>query len=91
MAGMGYRVLQFRETPNPNAIKCVLDRRVADTPRSYFRAEEAAEDALASRLFGIDGVTNVLISGDWVTVNKRPDAAWGPIRAGVERVLGSVD
>ena len=84
---MGYRVKVFQETPNPNAVKCVLDRRTGDRARSYFRAEQAAGDALGAALFSVAGVTNVLINGDWVTIGKRPEASWREVRAGVERVL----
>jgi hypothetical protein len=88
MPAMSYRVIRFQETPNPNAVKCVLDRQISDRPRSYFASGEAVGDVLAERLFGIEGVTNVLISGNWITVNKRADVKWGPIRSEVERVLG---
>jgi hypothetical protein len=84
---MSYTVVHFQETPNPNALKCILDRPAADRPRSYFAAPEAAADPLAARLFAIDGVTNVLINADWVTVGKRPDAPWPRIRAAVQKVL----
>ena len=88
---MPYTVREFHNTPNPNALKCVLDRSMGDGMRSYFNAGQAAGDAVASRLFAIDGVTNVLIHGDWLTVSKRADAAWGPIRTAVERVLRGVE
>ncbi len=84
---MPYLVRVFQTTPNPNAIKCVLDRTIADRPRSYFRAEEAAADPVGAGLFAIRGVTNVLINGDWITVNKSPEADWKDVKAGVERVL----
>ena len=87
---MGVRVIEFLETPNPNAVKCVLDRSLGERPRSYFRAEEAASDAVGRALFAIEGVTNVLISGDWVTVSKRSEVAWGPVREGVRRVMAGV-
>lgn len=86
---MGYRVRTFQETPNPNALKCVLDRSVGGGMRSYFNAGDAAGDALGAALFAVPGVTNVLINGGWITVSKRPEAAWKEIRAGVERVLGA--
>ncbi len=86
---MGYRVRSFQETPNPNALKCVLDRSVAGGMKSYFKAEDAGSDPLGAALFAIPGVTNVLINGGWITVSKRPDAAWKEVRAGVERVLGA--
>lgn len=84
---MPYTVVSFQSTPNPNALKCLLDRKTGDRLRSYFNAGQAAADPLARALFAIDGVTNVLISTDWVTINKRPEAAWKPIKAAVERVL----
>jgi hypothetical protein len=90
MGDMGYRVKKFQETPNPNAVKCVLDGRVSERPRSYFKAEDAAGDELGSRLFAIAGVTNVLINGDWVTVSKRADVGWAGVKREVERVLGEV-
>lgn len=84
---MGYRVTRFEPTPNPNAVKCVLDRPMPDTPRSFFSPEQAARDPLAAALFALPGVTNVLIHSEWITVNKSPQAKWPAIRAGVERVL----
>lgn len=88
---MPYTVTKFQETPNPNAIKCVLDRRISDRPRSFFNAEQASGDPVAAALFGIAGVTNVLINTDWVTVNKSPEADWRGIKAAVERVLGEAE
>lgn len=85
---MPYKVVRFQNTPNPNALKCILDRPVPAHPRSYFSAPEARGDALGSALFAIGGITNVLIGDGWVTVNKSPEALWDPIKSGVERVLG---
>lgn len=84
---MPYSVRHFQPTPNPNAVKCILDRKATERPRSYFRAQEAAGDPLGAALFAIAGVTNVLISGDWITVNKSPEADWKSVKAGIERVL----
>lgn len=86
---MGYRVKSFQETPNPNALKCVLDRSAGGGMRSYFKAEDARADPLAAALFTVSGVTNVLINGGWITVSKRPETPWKEVRAGVERVLGA--
>lgn len=88
---MPYAVRAFQDTPNPNALKCVLDRSAGEGSRSFFNAEAAAGDPIASRLFAIDGVTNVLIHGDWITVNKRAEAAWAGIKRAVERVLREVE
>lgn len=84
---MGYRVTAFETTPNPNAIKCVLDRPPTEIPRSYFNAEAAGGDALAEALFAAGAVTSVLIHTGFITVNKSPDAAWPGLKREIERVL----
>jgi hypothetical protein len=84
---MPYLVKAFQPTPNPNALKCILDRRIAERPRSYFNPADAAADPIGSRLFAIAGVTNILMNGDWLTVSKSAAADWPTIKTGVERVL----
>jgi hypothetical protein len=86
---VGYRIVKYQETPNPNAVKIYLDRRAGAGIRSYFRAEDAAADDLGRALFAVPGVTNVLINGDWLTVNKSPAAPWPDVKSGVERALGA--
>lgn len=84
---MPYRVTEFESTPNPNAVKCWLDRPISDRPRSFFNAQMAAEDPVAAALFADAGITNILFNGDWLTVNKPPDADWTSTKAKVKRVL----
>jgi hypothetical protein len=79
--------VRFQETPNPNALKCVLPHRLGGGRRSYFRPGDARDDPLAAALFAIPGVANVLIHDDWVTVGKTPDADWKSLRPALERVL----
>lgn len=88
---MALRVASFDPTPNPNAVKCVLDGDGPDRPRSYFNASMAAGDPLAEALFAIEGVTTVLIHTAFITVNKTPEADWKPIRTGVEAALADHD
>ncbi len=84
---MPITIVRFDETPNPNALKCILSGPVGDHPRSFRSAAEAANDPLAAALFGIPGVTTVLINTDWLTVNKRPEVDWKPVKAGVRRAV----
>lgn len=84
---MPLSITSFETTPNPNALKCVTDKPPSERPRSYFNAQQAEGDPLAEALFGIDGVTNVLIHQLFVTVCKAPDADWGPIKKSLKRVL----
>ncbi len=86
---MPYTVVEFQETPNPNAVKCVLDRPITDSPRSFFSKDQSADDPLASSLFALRGVTNVLILHNFVTVSKDPGTSWKTLRAAIERTLRS--
>lgn len=76
-------------TPNPNSLKITTD----DGPFidgglvSVASAEEAAQHPLGERLFAIDGVANVLILPQFVTISKASDADWNAVLPDVERVL----
>ena len=90
---MPYRVTNFQDTPNPNAVKCLLDRPIRDPgrgPGSYRTAQAAADDPVAVALFSIPGVTNLLINADWLTVSKEPGVPWKTIQSEVRRVLGEL-
>ena len=86
---MGYTITQFQDTPNPNALKCVLDRPFPSSEqlRSYQSADAAQTDPVAAALFTVPGVVGVLINPAWVTVSKAPDAQWKHVKAGVRQVL----
>ena len=86
---MSFRVTEFESTPNPNAVKCWLDRPISDRPRSFLDAAMAADDPVARALFTDAGVTTVLFNGDFVTVNKPPDAEWRTVKAAVKKVLAA--
>jgi Fe-S cluster biogenesis protein NfuA len=78
-------------TPNPNSVKWVLDRPVSTAGRvvSFAEAPASDESLLASLLFEVSGVSSVLLSADFVTVSKRPEAEWaelaGPINAAIKQ------
>jgi len=77
----------MQPTPNPNAIKFVIDRHVWEQPLSFFNADAARSFPLASELFAIPGVCGVLFLGDFITVSKLPEATWASIKRNVRRVL----
>jgi len=84
---MSFRVIEIQPTPNPNAAKFVLDRPVSEQPLSFFNAAAAEGYPLAKRLFGIRGVTSLLLLGDFITINKSPQARWNDITAQAEAIL----
>lgn len=94
---MPWSVTRFDPTPNPNALKCVLDRAILPDgagPRSYRAPGEASGDALAEALFAIEppgSVACVLISTDWITVNRAPGADWERVKKGVREALARAE
>ena len=84
---MPFAVTRYETTPNPDAIKCWLDRPISEGPRSFLNAEMATEDTIAAALFAEAGAICVLFNGDWLTVNKPPEADWRQVKKHIERIL----
>jgi hypothetical protein len=78
---MPFRITKYQPTPNPNAVKCFLG------PRSFRTVAEGAADPTAAPLLAVPGVSGLLLNGDWLTVNKSPDADWPAIKRGIEKAL----
>jgi Scaffold protein Nfu/NifU N terminal len=67
-------------TPNPNAVKFTLDRAAVEGRSQTFRAgSDPAESPLGARLFALDGVTNVFMVSNFVSVTKEDDADWNEL------------
>ena len=86
---MGFDVVEIQPTPNPNAVKLMLDRPVSEQPMSFFNAAAAKDHPLASQLFAIEGVSSLLLLGDFITINKSPDRKWADITAKARAVLAA--
>jgi hypothetical protein len=72
-------------TPNPNAVKFTLDRPSTEGRAQTFRAgSDPAESPLGARIFALDGVTNVFMTANFVSVTKEDDADWDEL---VPRVI----
>jgi NFU1 iron-sulfur cluster scaffold homolog, mitochondrial len=86
---MVFAVREIQPTPNPNAMKYVLDQKISDGPASFYSLDQAKGHLLATRLLSISGVSNVMLLGDFVTVGKLPSARWSEINGKVKRVLAA--
>lgn len=76
----------MRQTPNPNARKFILSGMRFEGSRNFSLGQEA-DHPLAAQLLSLDGVYNVLLAQDFVTVNKLPHVEWTPLQAAVEQLL----
>ena len=70
--------VRFSPTPNPNAGKFTLDRKVLEgtSSKSFYNATDAADHPLASALFELEGVASLFMVDDFVTVTKTPSVSW---------------
>lgn len=79
--------IQTEATPNPATLKFLPGKVVLQDGTADFRsADEAAISPLASRLFGIPGVSGVFFGYDFVTVTK-DDQEWQHLKPAI---LGSI-
>jgi hypothetical protein len=80
--------IEITATPNPNAMKFTLDRKIVPSgSRSYSTRFEAMDDPLAEAIFAITGVESLFFMADFITVTKDPGAAWEGIVRAVESAI----
>lgn len=85
------KVRRYETTPNPDALKCLLDTPISDRPRSFIGKSQAEGDPIAGPMFARARLRAVLINTDWISINKEPDADWKDIKPIVEEVLAGLD
>lgn len=80
--------LKVLPTPNANALKFVVGRRLSDGRSRTFRsAEEAAGHPLAAGLFAVPGVVQVFVLNDFITITRDPAASWEEIAGRAEAAI----
>ena len=76
------------QTPNPNAMKFTLERKLAGKGSFTFNsAAEAASHPVGRALFEVAGVKSVFGVNNFVTVTKDDDASWDRLIAAVTAAL----
>ena len=67
--------IQTQSTPNPATLKFLPGRDVSpSTPYEFISEDEAAASPLAAALFAVNGVRNVFLGSDFVSITKTDDA-----------------
>jgi len=91
------KVVNIEPTPNPDALKFIVQRPILRSGTRSFRDFGAAVgDPLASSLFALGHITSVFYMDRFVTVNKEPNDEWSglidPICEAIEELnLEAVD
>ena len=80
--------IQTESTPNPATLKFLPGQTVLEAGTADFPSREAAEKSpLASRIYGVNGVTGVFFGNDFVTVTKGEDTDWDHLKPAI---LGAI-
>ena len=71
-------------TPNENAMKYTLNcNSIESGHKTYANAEAAKDSPVAKALFAIDGVTQVFLMADFISVTKKPEISWGNLETSI--------
>jgi len=74
-------------TPNVNALKFVLNRRVTDGRSQTFTDATTASVPLARELLGIAGVRQVFFLNDFITLTRAEGTDWGAVVPRAESLI----
>lgn len=67
-------------TPNPNTLKFVIEKVLLEKGAANFPdAPSAAGSPLAQKLFGLQGITGVMIGRNFLTITKNDHSEWDDI------------
>lgn len=81
-------VLYAEGTPNPNAVKFVLDGRIIGAGSRHFdRPPAEEEDPLAAGLFTVPGVLSVFYNDNFVTITTESEPDWRLLQARLEELV----
>jgi Fe-S cluster biogenesis protein NfuA len=81
-------MIYTESTPNPNTLKFVTNKALLLNDAVEFQNIEETDAApLAKALFGFEGVTNVFISNNFVTITKTEELLWTEIMIPIKDFL----
>lgn len=79
-------------TPNPHALKFILNEKILKREaRDYKSKEEAENDPLAKAIYEIPGVVSVFYMDKFVTIEKTPETNWSQIQRSFVEFLKNFD
>lgn len=85
-----FKITDVQETPNPDALKFILDSQLlAIGVRQFDDKKSAQGDTLAQPLFALGDVMSVFYADNFVTVTKFPELRWKDVQPKIEKIIGS--
>ena len=79
-------------TPNPQALKFILNERLLTRETRNFKSKEEAEvDPLAKSIFELEGIVSVFYMDRFITIEKEPSVSWGKIQMPFVNLIKNFD
>lgn len=79
--------IQIETTPNPASRKFIVGKPLATSTQWFADAAAAADNPIASAIFALGGIGNVMLLNDFVSVGKTDEASWDELEAKIIEVL----
>ena len=80
--------IQTESTPNPATLKFLPGQTVIEDGTADFTSAQAAEiSPLATRIFGVSGVSGVFLGRDFVTITKNETTEWDHVKPALLGVI----
>ncbi|PID60418.1 MAG: thioredoxin [Ignavibacteriae bacterium] len=79
-------------TPNPQALKFILNEKLLSRETRSFRDKKEAEnDPLAKSIFELEGIASVFYMDRFITIEKEPSVSWGKIQMPFVNLIKNFD
>ena len=72
--------IQTEKTPNPNSLKFIPGKKVLHEGVIEIFKKTETENQLIKNIMSVDGVVSILLSEDFLSVNKKNDTDWEEIK-----------
>ena len=75
-------------TPNPNTLKFLVNQVLLEKGAlNYTSLEAASNSPLARKLFGVEGITGVMVGHNFITITKGENGDWEKIHQSTVNVI----
>ncbi len=79
-----------QNTPNPNSVKFILDTVVKSEGKAVYKAaSDCADVPLASKILQLEHVTEICLTGNFITVSQDGNDDWDALEQQIKAILES--
>ena len=72
--------VQTQETPNPNSLKFIPDKKVSNSGSFEITNKDETNNDLVKNILSINGVTGIFLDEDFLSVNKTENTNWEDVK-----------